>query len=99
MRNVVVLLSGNKRSHHSLQNIKNSASIEPLPQQPGKMNHPRDVCISKPQPGINFLTFIKQSQFIMRQQSFFLLYSCLLMDNLAFAVALPEVPSGSAAIY
>lgn len=36
----VVLLSGNKRSHHSLQNIKNNAVTEPAPQQPGEMNHP-----------------------------------------------------------
>lgn len=40
MRDVVVLLSGNKRSHHSQQNIKNNAATGPVPQQLGGMNHP-----------------------------------------------------------
>lgn len=43
MRNVVALLSGNKRSHHSLQNIKNNAATEPALQQPREMNHP-EMC-------------------------------------------------------
>lgn len=38
MRNVAMLLSGNKRSHHSPQNIKNNAAAEPVAQQPGEMN-------------------------------------------------------------
>lgn len=57
MRNVVVLLSGNKRSHHSLQNVKSNA--HPLPQQPGDMSCPRDVRISQLLFGICFVTFIK----------------------------------------
>lgn len=40
MRNGIVQLSGNKRSHHSLQNIKNNAVTEPVPQKPEEMNHP-----------------------------------------------------------
>lgn len=59
MRNVVVLLSGNKRSHHFPQNIQNNAAIEPITQQPGEMNDSQMCAFHSFALVLGFLTFIK----------------------------------------
>lgn len=78
MSNVVVLLSSNKRSHHSCRTSKDSATSEPVPPT---------IWWNEP----CFLSFIKawkgpKSSSSRDNRAF---YDCLLlMVNLAFAVAL-----------